>query len=74
DYPFPNRKAPKFLFWLIAPMHGFTRKYVSKNSGIRIKFDNSYSKADLGMSYIPLEQSVKDHFQQIIDDGLLEKS
>jgi hypothetical protein len=25
------------------------------------------------MSYIPLEQTVKEHFQQILDDGLLEK-
>jgi nucleoside-diphosphate-sugar epimerase len=74
DYPLPRRQVPKFLFWLIAPMRGFTRKYVSRNAGIQIKFDNSYSKADLGISYIPIEQTVKDHFQQIIDDGLLGKT
>ena len=74
DYPFPQRQVPKFMFWLIAPMLGYTRKYVSKNSGKQIKFDNSYSKTDLKMSYIPIEQTVKDHFQQIIDDGLLRKS
>jgi nucleoside-diphosphate-sugar epimerase len=74
DYPFPRRQVPKFLFWLIAPMRGFTRKYASRNAGIKIKFDNSYSKADLGISYTPIEQTVKDHFQQIIDDGLLGKT
>jgi len=74
DYPFPRKQVPKFLFWLIAPMHGYTRKYASKNAGIQIKFDNSYSKTDLDMSYIPIEQTVKDHFQQIVDDGLLEKT
>jgi nucleoside-diphosphate-sugar epimerase len=74
DYPFPRKQVPKFLFWLIAPMRGFTRKYASRNAGIQIKFDNSYSKADLGISYIPIEQTVKDHFQQIIDDGLLGKT
>ena len=73
-YPFPRRQAPKFLFWLIAPFLGYTRKYVSRNVGHPIKFDNSYSKADLGMSYIPVEQTVKDHFQQILDDGLLGKT
>jgi nucleoside-diphosphate-sugar epimerase len=73
SYPFPRRQAPKFLFWLIAPMYGYTRKYVSRNVGHQIKFDNSYSKADLGMSYIPIEQAVKEHFQQILDDALLEK-
>jgi len=72
-YPFPRRQAPKFIFWLIAPRLGYTRKYVSRNVGHQIKFDNSYSKVDLGMSYIPIEQTVKDHFQQILDDGLLGK-
>lgn len=74
DYPFPRKQVPKFLFWLIAPMRGFTRKYVSKNAGIQIKFDNSYSKKDLGISYTPIEQTVKDHFQQLIDDGLLSRT
>ena len=74
DYPFPRKQVPKFLFWLIAPMRGFTRKYAIRNAGIQIKFDNSYSKVDLGISYIPIGQTVKDHFQQIIDDGLLGKT
>ncbi len=73
-YPFPRKQVPKFLFWLLAPRLGFTRKYVSRNVGYHVKFDNSYSKADLGMSYIPIEQTVKEHFQQILDDGLLDKT
>jgi dihydroflavonol-4-reductase len=73
-YPFPRRQVPKFLFWLIAPKLGFTRKYVSRNVGHQIKIDNSYSKVDLGMSYIPIERTVKEHFQQILDDGLLQKT
>lgn len=71
DYPFPRRQIPKFLFRLIAPMMGYTRKYISKNIGIQIKLDNSYSKTALNMSYIPVEQTVKEHFQQILDDDLL---
>jgi nucleoside-diphosphate-sugar epimerase len=74
SYPFPRRQAPKFMFWLIAQRLGYTRKYVSRNVGHQIKFDNSYSKGDLGMSYIPIEQTVKDHFQQILDDGLLDRT
>ena len=70
-YPFPTREPPKPLFWLVAPFFGFTRKWVSKNVGCKIRFDNTYSKQDLGMDYIPLEQTVKDHFQQLLDDGLL---
>ena len=71
-YPFPRRQVPKFLFWLIAPTLGFTRKYVSRNVGIRIEFDTSHGRADLGMSYIPIEQTMKEHFQQLLDDGLLD--
>lgn len=71
SYPFPRREAPKFLFWLIAPMYNRTRDYVSKNVSIPIKFDNSYSKSDLDMSYIPIEQTIQEHFQQILDDDLL---
>ncbi len=41
--------------------------------GYPLKFDNSYSKKDLGMSYIPIEQSIKECFQKILDDGLLDK-
>jgi nucleoside-diphosphate-sugar epimerase len=72
QYPFPTKEPPKFLLWLIAPMIGFTRKWAIKNVGYQIRLDNSYSKKDLGMTYIPLEKTVKDHFQQILDDGLLE--
>lgn len=71
DYPFPKKEAPKFLFWLVAPMYDRTRKYVSRNVGFQFKFDNSYSKRDLGISYINIEQTIKEHFQQILDDGLL---
>ena len=72
QYPFPTKEPPKFILWLIAPMVGFTRKWAIKNVGYQIRLDNSYSKKDLGMTYIPLEKTVKDHFQQILDDGLLE--
>ena len=73
EYPFPKREAPKFLFWLIAPMYGRIRKYVSRNVGFRIKLDNSYSKSDLNMTFLPIEQTIKEHFNQILDDGLLAK-
>ena len=39
----------------------------------RPRFDNSRSKTDLGMTYMPLEQTVKEHFQQILADGLLQR-
>ena len=73
SYPFPRKEAPKLLFWLIAPLLGYTRAYVRRNVGIAIKLDTSYSKKDLGITFIPIEQTVTEHFQQILDDGLLVK-
>jgi nucleoside-diphosphate-sugar epimerase len=73
-YPLPRRQVPKVVFWLMAPMFDFNREYASRNVGYPVKFDNSYSKADLGMTYIPIEQTLKEHFQQILDDGLLKRT
>ena len=72
-YPWPLMQAPKFVFWMIAPLFGFTRKYASLNTGYRIKMDNSRSQSELGMTYRPFEQTIKEHFQQLIDDGVLPK-
>lgn len=67
-YPFPKRKAPKSLMWLVAPKVGVTRKFVCKNVGIPLKIDNSKSKSELQMEYIPLKQTLHDQFQQLLDD------
>ena len=70
-YPLPVRKVPKWLFIIIGPMFGLTRQYIRKNIGHPLKFDNTYSIRDLGIDYRPAEQTLKDHFRQLIDDGLL---
>ena len=72
-FKFPMFTAPKLLIWLIAPMAGLTRKFVSTNVGYKIGFDNSKSVKELGMKYRPLEQTLCDHFQQVLDDGLLRR-
>ncbi len=72
-YPLPKGFVPKWLFWLIAPLAGFTRKFVKLNVGIDMKFDNSYIKKDLGMEFIPFEKTITDHFEQILNDGFLNR-
>lgn len=71
NYPLPKREVPKFMVWLTAPMVGLTRDFVSKNVGYPLIFDNSYSKKDLGLEYRPIEDTIIEHFQQIIDDKLI---
>lgn len=74
-YPVPRRTLPKWLVWLIAPMvdKSTTRKFVSRNVGFAWSADSSKSTRDLGMVYRPLEASIGDMFQQMIDNGLIPK-
>jgi len=67
----PLWQAPKFLIWLIAPIFGITRDFVKKNVGYPIEFDNSRAKSELRIEFSALEQTVVDHAQQIVDDGLI---
>ena len=72
-YPFPKKTLPKFLVWLMAPMAGFTRKFVSLNVGHEWKVDNSKGIRELGLEYIPIEKSVTELFQQMVDNGYFKK-
>ena len=72
-YPLPKSYVPKWLFGIIAPMVGFTRKYVKLNVGIDLKLDNSYIRKDLKMDFIPFETTISDHFKQLINDGLVKE-
>jgi nucleoside-diphosphate-sugar epimerase len=72
-YPLPKRKLPKWLFVLVGPMFGLSRKYIKRNVGIPVNFDNSYSKQDLGLTYRPVQETITDHFTQLIEDQLINK-
>jgi nucleoside-diphosphate-sugar epimerase len=72
-YPFPRSRVPKWMAWLVAPMVGLTRKFVSQNVGYPISLDNSRSIRELGVTYRPTEDSLVEHFQQLLDDGIVER-
>jgi len=73
SYPFPYTTIPKPMFRLIAPAAGFSREFVDKNVGWPLKFDNTRSVTELGLEYRPVEETLGDHFQQMIDDGVAHK-
>lgn len=73
EWPLPTGYVPKWLFSLMAPMLGFSRKYVKRNVGYDIHLDNRYIQDDLGMTFLPFEQTITDHFEQLIEDGIIEK-
>lgn len=70
-YPFPSRKVPKWLVWLVGPLLGIDRAYVKRHVGNRMQFDNSYGIQDLGISYRPIAETLAQHFQQVLDSGLV---
>ncbi len=72
-YLFPVMEAPKAMIWLIAPLAGMTRKYISLNVGYPVKFDAGKSRRELGMEYRTMEQTVCDHFQQMLNDGVVKR-
>ncbi|MBW8333325.1 MAG: NAD-dependent epimerase/dehydratase family protein [Prolixibacteraceae bacterium] len=73
EFPLPKKFVPKWLFSLIAPLIGFSRKYVKLNVGYNLRTDNSYIKKDLGMEFLPFEQTISDHFKQLLADGIIKK-
>ena len=66
----PRMKAPKWMGYLCAPFFGLTWKYVSRNVGIAVRLDHSRSVDHLGIAYRPLGETMRDHVQQLVDDGL----
>jgi nucleoside-diphosphate-sugar epimerase len=70
-YPFPKKALPKWLVWLVGPIMdaGLTRKMVNLNVNHAWRADNSKSVRELGVTYRPLEESMVEFFQQMIDAG-----
>lgn len=70
-YPVSARKLPNMLFYIFGPLMGFSLKFVNRNIGYPLKFDNSRGKNELGISYKKINQTLSDHFEQIERDGLI---
>ena len=67
----PQRELPKALLYLLAPKIGLSWKFISRNVGRPVRYDNRKSKRELGLFYRPLEETLRDHREQMIVDGLL---
>jgi dihydroflavonol-4-reductase len=70
---FPKIELPKFMIKLGAPAAGLTQKFVDLNVGWPLAFDSSRTTRELGIEFRPARQSVVEHFQQMIDDGLVRR-
>ena len=71
-YKFPKSITPNPLMYVVAPIFGLSWKYLQGNLGYPVRFDNSYSKADLSLTYRPTHETIIDHAEQIINSGMLD--
>ncbi|CAB9531348.1 Anthocyanidin reductase ((2S)-flavan-3-ol-forming) [Seminavis robusta] len=77
EYPIATKRLPgamKYIMWVVAPFmgQGLDRKSVMDNVGYKCHFDNTKSKESLGIEYIPMETSVQEMYQQMIDEKVVE--
>ena len=72
EQPVPTSTLPKLLLWTITPFLGLglTQRMVWNNVDVDINFDNTKSREELGIKYIPLETTLQEMFQQMIDAGV----
>jgi len=73
-YRFPRRIVPKPIAWLFGPLSSdVTRKFLARNVGWPLRIDNSKSRTALDIQYRPVEETLTEHFQQVVDDGLVRR-
>lgn len=71
---FPTRELPKFMVKATGPTIGLTRKFVERNVGYPLYFDNTRVQTELGIGFRPVEQSIVEHYQQMLDDDKVRKA
>ncbi len=72
-YPVPTKALPKWLLMLIGPMvnKALSRKYIRNNVNVEWKADNSKIRKDLDMTFRPLQQTMEDSFEVLIDNNMI---
>ena len=58
---------------MIGPFIGFSREFVELNMGYPIYFDANKSQKELGLKYRDVKESLVEHFQQLLDDGVIKQ-
>lgn len=72
-YKTPKRTLPKWLLLLAGPMvdKALTRKWVRANIGHAWAADNSKGKRDLGMTYRPVADALRDMILNMAESGAI---
>lgn len=73
QFPIAKKALPKWLLMIIGPIANklFTRQFIRNNVDIEWKADNSKIKKDLKIKFLPLQKSMEDGFQVLVDEKIL---
>jgi nucleoside-diphosphate-sugar epimerase len=72
-YPLPKKALPKWLLKLVGPSMNkmMTRQYIRNNVNVEWKADNSKIKSELGIEFLPMQKTMEDSFQMLIDNEII---
>jgi nucleoside-diphosphate-sugar epimerase len=65
--PVPARSVPTWLFLLVGPLLGYPARFIRRNIGYEIWFDNSQIQEKLGITFRPLEETLVDQVGQLVN-------
>jgi nucleoside-diphosphate-sugar epimerase len=73
-FPIPTRAMPKWLLILVGPMinKALNRKFIRNNIDIDWKASNSKIKKELNMTFLPLQTTMEDGFQVLVDEKIIQ--
>lgn len=73
QFPIPKKPLPKWLLMLIGPFVNplFTRKYLRNNVDIPFNANNQKIQRELGISFRPMQETMEESFQGLIEDGII---
>ena len=70
-FPFPRRTVPNAAALMLASRRGIPQAVARRNLGYPLRFDSRRARDRLGVTFRPADESIVDHFQQLLDDGLV---
>lgn len=70
-FPFPRQTVSRAVALMLAPRRGIPQAVAKRNLGYPLRFDNGRAREVLGMRFRSAAASIVEHFQQLLDDGLV---
>lgn len=72
-YPLPKNALPKWLVRVVGPLINkqLNARYVNNNVNVPFAVDNSRIRRELGIEFRPMQQTMEEAFQAMIDAGAI---